>query len=62
MSQEAPGTKVRWEEMFPDEFLELLDRRPVCYVAYGLAEPHGAYNALGLDFLKAQALVERAAR
>jgi creatinine amidohydrolase len=47
--------------MFPDEFLELRDRRPVCYMAYGLAEPHGAYNALGLDFLKARALLERAA-
>ncbi len=54
--------KVRWEEMFPDEFLELRDRHPVCYMAYGLAEPHGAYNALGLDYLKARALLERAAR
>jgi len=54
--------KVRWEEMFPDELLEAIDRCPVCYLAYGLAEPHGAYNALGLDWLKAQALVERAAR
>ncbi|MHB9032677.1 MAG: creatininase family protein [Anaerolineae bacterium] len=53
--------KVRWEEMLPHEFVEARDRRPVCYLAYGLAEPHGAYNALGLDWLKAQALVERAA-
>jgi len=28
-------------------------------MAYGLAEPHGAYNALGLDWPKAYALVER---
>lgn len=54
--------KVRWEEMLPDEFLQLRDRCPICYMAYGLAEPHGAYNALGLDFLKARALLERAAR
>ena len=54
-------SKVRWEEMYPDELLELIERYPVCYLAYGLAEPHGAYNALGLDWLKAQALVERAA-
>ncbi len=54
--------KIRWEEMFPDELLEAIARHPVCYLAYGLAEPHGAYNALGLDWLKAQALVERAAR
>jgi len=52
---------VRWEEMFPDELLQAIRDCPVCYCAYGLAEPHGAYNALGLDWLKAQALVERAA-
>lgn len=57
-----PPTKVRWEEMLPHEFLEVRDRFPVCYMAYGLAEPHGAYNALGLDWLKAYALVEGAAQ
>ena len=55
-------TKVRWEEMLPHEFLAVRDKTPVCYMAYGLAEPHGAYNALGLDWLKAYALVEAAAR
>jgi creatinine amidohydrolase/Fe(II)-dependent formamide hydrolase-like protein len=55
-------TKILWEEMFPDEFVELRNRHPVCYMAYGLAEPHGPYNALGLDFVKARAIVERAAR
>lgn len=54
--------KVRWEEMFPDEFQAALERCPACLAAYGLAEPHGPYNALGLDFLKARALVERSAR
>ncbi|MDD5679500.1 MAG: creatininase family protein [Kiritimatiellae bacterium] len=58
----ADQRKVRWEEMFPDEFLAIRQAAPVCYLAYGLAEPHGAYNALGLDWLKAQGLVERAAR
>ena len=53
---------VKWEEMLPHQFLEARDRFPVCYLAYGLAEPHGAYNALGLDWLKAYALVEAAAR
>ncbi len=52
---------VRWEEMLPREFVEARDNFPVCWMAYGLAEPHGAYNALGLDWLKAYALVERAA-
>jgi creatinine amidohydrolase/Fe(II)-dependent formamide hydrolase-like protein len=53
--------KIRWEEMLPHEFVETRDRCPVCYMAYGLAEPHGAYNALGLDWIKAYKLVEAAA-
>jgi creatinine amidohydrolase len=54
--------KVRWEEMFRDELEVAIAARPVCYLAYGLAEPHGVQNAIGLDGLKAQALVEAAAR
>ncbi|MCG3150362.1 MAG: hypothetical protein PCFJNLEI_03845 [Verrucomicrobiae bacterium] len=54
--------KVRWEEMLPHEFVEARDRFPVCYMAYGLAEPHGGYNAVGLDWLKAQGLVEAVAK
>jgi len=54
--------KVRWEEMFPDELHRKIQDEPVCYLAYGLAEPHGPYNALGLDWLKAHALVERTAQ
>lgn len=54
--------KVRWEEMFPDELEAAIAARPVCYLAYGLAEPHGVQNAIGLDGLKAQALVEAAAQ
>jgi creatinine amidohydrolase len=53
------GAKVRWEEMFIDELKATLAACPLCLLPYGLAEPHGPYNALGLDFLKAQALVER---
>ena len=54
--------KVRWEEMLPHEFIAARDSFPVCWMAYGLAEPHGAYNALGLDWLKAYSLLEAAAR
>ncbi len=54
--------KVLWEEMFPDEFLETRNRCPVCYSAYSLSEPHGPYNALGLDFIKARGVVEMAAK
>ncbi|MHC4884805.1 MAG: creatininase family protein [Planctomycetota bacterium] len=53
--------KVRWEEMLPDELLEAIRERQVCFMPYGLAEPHGAYSALGLDWLKAEGLCRRAA-
>jgi len=53
---------VRWEEMLPVDLLNAIKKNPVCFLVYGLAEPHGAYNAIGLDWLKAQALAERAAR
>lgn len=56
-----PPRKVKWEEMHPDELLDAIATHPACYMAYGLAEPHGAYNALGLDWLKAYALCARAA-
>lgn len=42
--------------------METIAACPVCYMAYGLAEPHGAYNALGLDWLKAYGICERAAK
>jgi len=54
--------KVRWEEMLPDELLGAIKERQVCYMAYGLAEPHGAYSAIGLDWLKAYSLCEEAAK
>src|SRR5918997_6408299 len=53
--------KVRWEEMFPDELDAALARRPVVYLTYGLCEPHGLHNAVGLDALKAHAIACRAA-
>lgn len=62
MSSKAQDQKVRWEEMFPEEMLDAIEQRPVCYCPYGFAEPHGAYNALGVDWIKMQAICERAAR
>lgn len=56
------ANKVRWEEMLPLEFVEKRDKFPVCYLAFGLAEPHGAYNAIGVDWLKAYSLVEATAQ
>lgn len=52
---------VLWHEMFKDEFEAAVAERPVCYFSYGLSEPHGEQNAMGLDGLKALALVELAA-
>jgi len=53
---------VQWERMFPDQLEAAIARRPVLYFAYGLCEPHGPHNALGLDTLKAHALCCRAAK
>jgi creatinine amidohydrolase len=46
-----PG--VQWEEMFPDELETAFKNKPLVYFTYGLCEPHGPQNALGLDELKA---------
>jgi creatinine amidohydrolase/Fe(II)-dependent formamide hydrolase-like protein len=54
--------EVRWERMFPDELEAAFAARPLVYFAYGLCEPHGPQNALGLDALKAHAIACRAAR
>lgn len=54
--------EVRWERMFPDELEAALAACPVVYFAYGLCEPHGPQNALGLDALKAHAICVRAAQ
>jgi creatinine amidohydrolase len=48
--------KVRWEMMFPDELEAAFQAFPVVYFTYGLCEPHGPQNALGLDELKAHAI------
>ena len=52
---------VVWHEMFKDEFEAAVAARPVCYLSFGLSEPHGLQNAMGLDGLKAYALVQRVA-
>ena len=52
---------VVWHEMFKDEFEAAVAARPVCYLSYGLSEPHGVQNAMGLDGLKAYALLKRTA-
>jgi creatinine amidohydrolase len=47
--------------MFPDELEAAFAACPVAWFSYGLCEPHGPQNALGLDALKAHAICCRAA-
>lgn len=54
--------KVQWEQMFPHELELALKACPVVYLPYGICEPHGPQNALGLDGLKAHGVALRAAR
>ncbi len=54
--------EVRWERMFPDELEAAFAAAPVLYIPYGLCEPHGPQNTLGLDALKAHAVCRRAAQ
>jgi creatinine amidohydrolase/Fe(II)-dependent formamide hydrolase-like protein len=54
--------EVRWERMFPDQLERAFAAAPVVYFTYGLCEPHGPHNTLGLDSLKAHAVACRAAQ
>ena len=54
--------EVRWERMFPDQLEQAFAACPLVYFAYGLCEPHGPHNAVGLDALKAHAIACEAAR
>ena len=44
--------EVRWERMFPDELEDAFEECPIVYLPYGLCEPHGPQNALGMDALR----------
>lgn len=54
--------EVRWERMFPDELEAAFAQRPLAWLAYGLCEPHGPHNALGLDALRSHGCCVEAAR
>lgn len=54
--------EVRWERMFPDELEQAFAACPLLYLTYGMCEPHGPQNALGLDALKAHAIACDAAQ
>lgn len=53
--------EVRWERMFQDQLERAFAEFPLVYFPYGLCEPHGPHNALGLDALKAHGIACRAA-
>jgi creatinine amidohydrolase len=61
-NEEELFDEVRWERMFPDQLERRFAAWPVLYQTYGLCEPHGPQNALGLDALKAHAIACLAAR
>ncbi len=48
--------EVRWERMFPDELEAAIEECPVAYLPYGLCEPHGPQNAVGMDAIRAHDL------
>ena len=54
--------EVRWERMFPDELEQAFAACPVVYFTYGLCEPHGPQNAIGLDAIKAHRIACEAAK
>lgn len=54
--------EVRWERMFPDQLEAAFSECPLVYFPYGLCEPHGPQNAVGLDALKAHGIACEAAR
>ena len=41
--------------MFPDELEAAFEACPIAYLPYGLCEPHGPHNAVGMDALRAHA-------
>jgi len=54
--------KVRYEEMFPEEFEVAIKKNPVAYLPLGSMEYHGYHNVLGLDSLKAWKICELVAK
>jgi creatinine amidohydrolase len=55
-------SEVRRERMFPDQLEAALAASPVIYFVYGLCEPYGPQNPVGLDALKAHAICVKAAQ
>jgi len=54
--------EVQWERMFPDELEAAFEACPVVYLPYGLCEPHGWHNAVGMDAIRAHQCSCKSAR
>lgn len=54
--------EVRWERMFPEQLEAAFAACPLVFFTYGVCEPHGPHNALGLDGLKAHGIACETAR
>lgn len=54
--------QVQWERMFPDRLDAAFNDCPLVYFPYGLCEPHGPHDAVGLDGLKAHGIACESAR
>ncbi len=52
---------MRYEELLPAEFNEILQTTPVAYLPWGALEWHGHHMALGNDGLKAHGILSRIA-
>jgi len=55
-------TKVRYEEMLPDELREVIAAAPVAYVPLGSLEWHGYHLPVGNDAIKVHEICLRAAQ
>ena len=53
--------KRKYEELFPEEFAEIMAKTPIAYWACGPMEYHGLQNTLGIDPCKAYEICLRAA-
>ena len=55
-------SKVRWEEMFPDELERAVAECPVAWISLGALEAHGPHMATGTDALDVHAICLLAAQ
>lgn len=60
--EDTPLPHIQYELARPSQIREVMEVAPVAWVPFGALEWHGEHNPLGLDGLKAHALVRMAAQ